>query len=104
MKSDAGHGHAAAKQDLEPFDDLGGEARQVGQGALADLAVLALGLAQEHGGRGVAVGDGLDVHGSMIQLAKPQYKTKMSHLHGYTSAPTKIQIHKPFKGLREKWP
>src|SRR2546423_1831876 len=30
--------------------------------------------AEEDSGRGVAVGDGLDVHGSMIQLARRQHK------------------------------
>lgn len=37
---------------------------QVGEGLLDDAAVLALALAEEDGGRGVAVGDGLDVHGN----------------------------------------
>ena len=36
---------------------------QVGEGALSDFFVLAEGLAQQHGGRGVAVGDALNVHG-----------------------------------------
>ena len=35
---------------------------QVGQGAALDLALFAIALAQQHGGRGVPVGDGRDVH------------------------------------------
>ena len=59
---DAGYGHAAAQQHLQALDHLIGQARQIGQGALADLAVLAVGLAQQHRGGRVAVGHGLDVH------------------------------------------
>ena len=58
-----GYRHAATQQYLQTLEDLRGQARQVGQGALADLAVLAVGLAQEDSGRRVAVGHGLDVHG-----------------------------------------
>jgi len=37
---------------------------EVGQGALAGFVAFAPALAEEDGGRGIAVGDGLDVHGS----------------------------------------
>jgi hypothetical protein len=36
--------------------------REVGQGPALHLALLAIALAQQHGGRGVPVGDGRDVH------------------------------------------
>jgi hypothetical protein len=39
---------------------------EIGEGAVADLAVAAEGLAEEDGGRGVAVGDGGDVHAYII--------------------------------------
>jgi hypothetical protein len=35
---------------------------EVAQGVLADLAILAVALAQEDGGRQVPVGSGLDIH------------------------------------------
>jgi hypothetical protein len=47
---------------------------EVGESAVVDLAVEAEGLAEEDGGRGVAVGDGGDVHvyiiSSIIQYSK----------------------------------
>ena len=60
---EAGDGPPAAEQDLEAVDEVGGPLGEVGQGALFDLARFTVGLAQEDGGRGVAVGDSLDVHG-----------------------------------------
>ncbi len=59
----AGHGHAPTQQHLQALDDLGGQAREVGQGALANLAVLAPGLAQEDRRGRVAIGHRLDIHG-----------------------------------------
>ncbi len=56
-------GDAALEQDAQPPDDLVGPLREVGEGALADLAVPAEGLAQQDGGRGVPVGHAFDVHG-----------------------------------------
>ena len=41
---------------------------EVGEGAVADLAVEAERFAEENGGRGAAVGDGGDVHAYMIRL------------------------------------
>ena len=43
-----------------------------------DLGADTDGFAEEDGRRGVAVGDGLDVHGSMIQLSIIQNKIYMS--------------------------
>ena len=62
--SDAGgDGGAAFEEDSEPGDEMGGPFGEVGQRAFAHLAGVAIGLAKQDGGRGVAVGDGLDVHG-----------------------------------------
>jgi len=58
----AGYGHTAAQQHLQAFDQLVGQARQVGQGAFTDLAGLTVGLAQKDGGGRVAIGYGLDIH------------------------------------------
>ena len=41
--------------------------REIGEGAVEDFAVLAEGFAEEDGGRGVAVGDGGDVHAYIIR-------------------------------------
>ena len=60
---EVGDGGAAFEQDSEPFDEGGGPFGEVGQCALADFAGVAIGLAKQDGGWGVAVGDGLDVHG-----------------------------------------
>jgi hypothetical protein len=43
-----------------------GEMRDVGDGASLDFAVEAIGLAEEKGGRGVAVGYGGDLHNTAI--------------------------------------
>src|SRR4030095_9494166 len=80
---DAGYGHAAAQQHLQALDDLLGPARQVGQGALADLAVLAVRLAQEHRSGRVAVRHGLDVHDCIYRSDPREIQAIMSYLHGY---------------------
>jgi hypothetical protein len=68
--------------------DLGGRpGGEIGEGALVDLGADADGFAEEDSRRGVAIGDGLDVHGSMIQLLSQQYKTNLSYLHGYIITP-----------------
>ena len=51
------------EQDTQSFDHDGRPLRQVGEGAFTDFSGLAIGFAQQDGGRGVSVGDGLDVHG-----------------------------------------
>ena len=63
---EVGHGSAAFEQHAQSFDQGGGPLRQIGQGALADLAGVAIGLAKQDGGRGVPVGDGFDVHGHLL--------------------------------------
>src|ERR1700722_9926987 len=53
-----------AQQAAEGLDFFLGPIGEVGQGALAGFVAFAPALAEEDGGRGVAVGDGFDVHGS----------------------------------------
>jgi hypothetical protein len=56
-------------QDAAQEVDLSGGPRgEIGEGAFVDLGADADGFAEENGGRGVAIRDGLDIHGSMIQL------------------------------------
>src|SRR5450759_4144984 len=54
------------QQAAEGFYLLFGPVGEVGQGALEGLRAFAPTFAEEDGGRGVAIGDGLDVHGSII--------------------------------------
>jgi len=55
---------------------------EIGEGAVEDLAVLTEGLAEEDGGRGVAIGDGGDVHAytihQSIQLIKHKFNVYMT--------------------------
>jgi hypothetical protein len=64
-----------AGDQIFPFQDApqevdlsGGPGGEIGEGAFMDIGADTDRFAEEDGGRGVAVGDGLDVHGSMIQL------------------------------------
>ena len=57
---------AAFEQHLETGNSLARPVGQVQQGALLDLAAIAVALAQQDGGGRVPVGDRFDVHGSMI--------------------------------------
>ena len=58
---------------------LGGE---VGDGAFPDLAVLALSFAQEDGGRGVAVGNDVDVHGNDYGNQNRKCRKNLHHYMG----------------------
>jgi hypothetical protein len=61
--------NAAFEQCLEPGDPLVRPVGEVQQGALLDLARLAVALAQQDGGGRVAIGDRFDIHGSMLPTA-----------------------------------
>jgi len=60
------HETAAAEHDAQRGHRLLGQRREVGEGALEGAASVADAFAQQHGGRGVAVGDYIDVHGRKI--------------------------------------
>src|SRR5271157_4516549 len=57
-----------AQQAAEGFNAGRGPVRQVGDGAILDLTILPEGFAQEDGRRGIAVGDGGDIHDFYIQV------------------------------------
>jgi hypothetical protein len=63
----------AAEGALEGEDAGGVPMGEVGEGAFMNLAVKAEGLSEENGGRGVAVGDGSDVHGHSISHLTLKY-------------------------------
>src|ERR1700749_2602150 len=77
------HNHAALEQGAQSLDPLARPIGQVQQGPLLDLAILAVGLAQQDGRRRIAVRDALDVHGFDNATPKPPYLDKNSYLHGY---------------------
>jgi hypothetical protein len=55
---------------------------EIGEGALDDFASGAGGLAEEDGGRGIAIGDGLHIHGAMISHLKQLYNGKTTDYMG----------------------
>ena len=70
-KEGIGQGRAAGRErtrqgQAEGFDLMRGKMGEVGEGAGLDFAVLAVGFAEEDGGRGVAVGNGGHIHAYMI--------------------------------------
>ena len=56
---------AAFEHAAQAFDVGGRPVGEIAEGALTDLAVLAVALAQQDGGRRVPVGDGFDIHGGV---------------------------------------
>jgi hypothetical protein len=50
----------------QEIDLSGGPGGEISEGAFLDLRANPDGFAEEDGGRGIAIGDGVDVHGSMI--------------------------------------
>src|SRR5580692_4969012 len=75
-----------AQQAAEGLDFFLGPIGEVGQGALAGFVAFAPALAEEDGGRGVAVGDGFDVHGSyyarLLIIVKDHMLLTWEHFHG----------------------
>src|SRR6266566_7010244 len=71
-----------AQDATEVFDFFFGPIGEIGQGALAGFLSLAPGLAEEHGRRGVAVGDDVDVHGCNKSHIIRHVKHKCKQLHG----------------------
>ena len=58
-----GNDGAALEHAAQAFDVGGGPVGEVAQRAFADLALVAVALAQQDGGRRVPVRDGFDIHG-----------------------------------------
>jgi hypothetical protein len=67
LRERRGKGSGALEDGAEGLDPSGRPMREVGEGAVSDLAIKTEGLAEEDCGRGVAVGDGGDVHAYTIQ-------------------------------------
>ena len=67
---------AALEHAAQAFDMGGQPAGEVAQGAFADLALLAVALAQQDGGRGVPVRDGFDIHRCMGIDPAARYKSQ----------------------------
>src|SRR5437016_1475139 len=65
----------------------------VGEGASLDFAVLAIGFAEKDGGRGVAIGDGSDVHAYIIWQHMRLYKHYIALLHAYKDEHETTQRH-----------
>jgi hypothetical protein len=76
--------------------------REIGESALHHFAIHAGGFAEEDGGRGVAVGDGLDVHGNIMSEITHENKQTMQIYMG-TQIAAKIRSnatnHSEMKGL-----
>ena len=68
---------AALEHGAQALDVGGGPVGQVAQGALTDLAVLAVGFAQQDGGGRGAVRDGFDIHGVIGVDSGFWYKSQM---------------------------
>jgi hypothetical protein len=69
QESGGGIGKGFAFEDAaERFDLSLGPIGEIGESAFADCGALAGGFAQEDGGRRVAIGDALHVHGFMVSL------------------------------------
>jgi hypothetical protein len=77
----------AFQEAAQEIDLSVGPGGNIGEGALVDLGADPDGFAEEDSRRGVAIGDGLDVHGSMIPLDRQPHKTNLSYLHGYITTP-----------------
>ena len=69
----------AFEKGAKPFDEFGRPVGEIEQCAFFDLTVLAIGFAQEDGGRRVPVGDGFDIHGRMIAPHQRSYNHKITN-------------------------
>ena len=72
--------------EAEGFNLTSAEMSDVGEGAGFDFAVLAIGFAEEDGGRGVAVGDGGHVHAYIIHAIHILINIKSQLIHAYAIA------------------
>ena len=81
-------GGALLEQDTKTLDQFGRPLGEVGEGAFLDLAVLAVGLAQEDSRGRFSIGNGFDVHGysifSITVIIITNKENMVKILHGYT--------------------
>src|SRR3954463_6090008 len=86
VRQAAGHGEgvalgrndgAAPEHAAQALDGGRGPVGQIAQGALPDLATLAVTLAQQDGGRRIPVGNGFDIHGRLWAYPAEEYKPKI---------------------------
>jgi hypothetical protein len=52
----------ALKRSANELNDRHGQVREVGEGTILDLPILAVALSEENSGRRVSIGDGGDIH------------------------------------------
>ena len=71
-----------AKQPAQGFNLSAGPVGEVGQGAFAGFLAFAPAFAQQDGGRGIAIGDGFDVHGSYYSYISSYCQVNYYNLHG----------------------
>ena len=83
-----------AQQAAEGLDFLRRPGGKVGQGALTGFVALAPALAEEDGGRGVAVGDDGDIHANVISQ-QPAY-VKHNYIY-YMGTFSQLQTRLPIK-------
>ena len=69
------------------FDAGRGPVGEIGEGALANARALANTFAEEDGGRGVAIGDSIDVQGMISMHTINNGKAIVKYLHGHNIAP-----------------
>ena len=95
----------AFEKGAKPFDEFGRAVGEIEQCAFFDLTVLAIGFAQEDGGRRVPVGDGFDIHGRMIAPYQRSYNHKITNymatfLRLISEIPIEPQRLKRFRGWK----
>ena len=78
---------AALEHAAQAFDVSGRPVGEVAQRAFADLAVLAVALAQQDGGRRVPVRDGFDIHAANASRSGRAVQVTTALLHGYEFRP-----------------
>src|ERR1700739_2189951 len=96
---------AALEQGAQSFDDLGRPIGQVGNGALLDLAGVAIALAQQDRGRRVSVGDRFDIHGTTVPQSTQNNNDTLpfTWLHFSAISEKRHQIQRPTVFARRKF-
>jgi hypothetical protein len=68
--------NAGFENTAQAFNVLGGPSGEVADRALTDLAILAVTLAQQNGGRRVPIWNSFDIHGSALAQHRREYKSQ----------------------------